>query len=385
MANLYAAHEQWANRPADERFETLEDMRDVTRHHKESARSAVVPTNVLRVVPTDNQVGVAGSSGQVAKLTNWSFGQLCLRAGAPAGYLRQLPKNLVAECLNTGLAARPADDESTLLIHRNGDLVCRQFSSDQYARIWNTDLAEKLIELQSIGWQVPPARPALPNQPGARQATESDVLRLSGGGLSVKVGDIIAPAGIYASDHDMFAFMVNEKNRIDDGTDGGLGQGFFLSNSEVGAASLKITKFLYRYVCGNHIVWDAKDVKELKIVHKGNNDRRYAGQIMREMYAYSRDSMEADRARVEKAMAAKICAADQNVVEVLYARDLMPRKTLELAWEHAKQEADLRTKTDPRSVWGFVQGITSASQTLPHTDDRVAMDRAAGKLMSMAF
>ena len=45
---------------------------------------------------------------------------------------------------------------------------------------------------------------------------------------------MIAPAGIYASDHDMFAFLVNEEYRIDDGSDGGLARGFFVQNSEVG-------------------------------------------------------------------------------------------------------------------------------------------------------
>ena len=39
---------------------------------------------------------------------------------------------------------------------------------------------------------------------------------------TMKLGDLIAPAGIYASDHDMFAFMVNEDARIDDGSDEGI-------------------------------------------------------------------------------------------------------------------------------------------------------------------
>ena len=40
---------------------------------------------------------------------------------------------------------------------------------------------------------------------------------------------------------------------------------------------------------------------------------------------------------------------------------------------------------DPRSVWGFVQGMTRHSQTLPYADARTAMDKAAGKVMEMAF
>ena len=49
---------------------------------------------------------------------------------------------------------------------------------------------------------------------GIRIATEADVLRGAGFGLSIRVGDKIAPAGLYASDHDMFVFMVNNDKRI---------------------------------------------------------------------------------------------------------------------------------------------------------------------------
>ena len=78
---------------------------------------------------------------------------------------------------------------------------------------------------------------------------------------------MIAPAGLYASDHDCFAFMVNESVTVDDGSDGGLCRGFFVSNSEVGAASLKFTS-LYRSVCGNHIVWGAKQAQERHCPHR---------------------------------------------------------------------------------------------------------------------
>jgi len=72
---------------------------------------------------------------------------------------------------------------------------------------------------------------------------------------SLKVGDKIAPAGLYGSDHDMFAFMVLENRRIEDGTEGGLSRGAFFSNSEVGGGAFRIKSFYYRHVCGNHIVW----------------------------------------------------------------------------------------------------------------------------------
>jgi len=83
-------------------------------------------------------------------------------------------------------------------------------TSEKYTRIWNWEIADRLNEMVEKGWRVPPARPAMPNQPGTRPATVQDVLDVAGF-LSVNLGDPIAPAGLYASDHDMFAFLVFEK------------------------------------------------------------------------------------------------------------------------------------------------------------------------------
>ena len=54
------------------------------------------------------------------------------------------------------------------------------------------------------------------DDPAARPATEADVLedRDGGGGLSINISDMIAPAGLYASDRDMFAFLINERGVI---------------------------------------------------------------------------------------------------------------------------------------------------------------------------
>jgi len=127
-------------------------------------------------------------------------------------------------------------------------LLLRALTSEQYKRIWNWEVVERLLPLQERGWRVPQARPAFPDQPGARPATEADILDDAGFGLSVKVGDMIAPAGLYASAHDMFAFLINEQKRIKDGTEEGLSRGIFFENSEVGDKALRCTTFLYRHV-----------------------------------------------------------------------------------------------------------------------------------------
>ena len=39
-------------------------------------------------------------------------------------------------------------------------------------------------------------------------------------------------------------------------------------------------------------------------------------------------------------------------------------------------------ETNPRSIWGFVQGLTRLSQRTPWQDGRFALDRAASRLLT---
>ena len=66
--NLYAANDQWASRPADERFETLENLCDATRSHAATAKTVTYPTSALEVVPTDHQMANRKSPASSKKL-----------------------------------------------------------------------------------------------------------------------------------------------------------------------------------------------------------------------------------------------------------------------------------------------------------------------------
>ena len=158
-----------------------------------------------------------GKTNVPAKFTHYSFGQIASRVKAPPSYLRELPATLAAQNLNYGLANQKDPEASAkLLIHRNGDMLVRCFTSAKYQRIWNYEVSNQLQGLQEFGWRVPPARPAGLDNERTRIATEADCLvDRKFGSLSVKPGDTIAPAGLYASDRDMFVFMVNENAMLE--------------------------------------------------------------------------------------------------------------------------------------------------------------------------
>jgi len=386
---LFKASNQWANRPADERFWDLAEMQSKCAEYKSSAVEAKVAYGDVRVEADNGEVKIVGKKGIPARLTHWSFSQLCQRADAPPSYLRELPATLAAQNLNHGLSKiTGGDDVAKLLFHKNGDYVLRAANGPGYARIWNADIADRLITSLPQGWRVPPARPAGIENERTRVAVASDVLALQKEGLSIKVGDKIAPAGLYASDHDMFAFLVNEDAQVNDGTGHGLGRGFFIWNSEVGAASFGLMTFLYDAICGNHIVWGAKGVQELRVRHVGEANQKAFGGIRMELIKYANDSVSDVEAKIKSARRFEFGATKDEAVDAAFKAIVrtggawISKKKL----DEAHDVAELRGRYgSPRSAWGLVNGLTELSQKSEHTDTRVAIDRAAGKIMEIAF
>lgn len=385
--DLLQASRQWAERPDDQRFETLQELYAVTKGHYDSAAEAEVFTKTLKVTATDdNDIRIQGETGAEAKFTDFSFRQIAGKVGAPAGYLAGLPAELAAENLNYGLSRLSGDEKSTLLLHSNGSLVLRAALSDKYRRIWDYEVAEFALALheQDPNWRTPPARPARENQRGTRLATAADVLDLTDNfGLSVNVGDAIAPAGLYASSSDTFIFQVNQNRLIDAGNNEVLNRGFFISNSEVGDASLRLTTFCYEHVCGNHIVWGAKDVYEVTLRHVGRELRVKVNEAFAEVQRQADASTEADRSRVRAAKSFVLGDSKTEVIDLVFQKGFFSRRDATAAYELAEQFEDIHG--NPNTAWGFASGLTRLSQQTGFASKRTDMDRQAGKVLQLAF
>lgn len=385
MTNLHTASRQWADRPADERFWDLEEMLTQCQQWRDEAQEInKIDRSSIQFQHEGNDILVSGVCDREARLLHYSFGQACKLSGAPADYLRLLPSDLAVKCLNTGLEGRIAGLKKSLsLLARDScdgrSMDIRAITSGRYTRIWNSSVVESLLPLTSDGWTVSPARPT-EREGRTRIATEEDCLKSASrlSGIGIKPGDLIAPAGLYASDKDMFAFMVNEDLEIGDG----LFRGFFVTNSEVGDAAFSLTTFLYNAVCGNHIIWDAQEVRKSRVVHKGRLANTKANtSIENNIAAYSKSSMAADKEVISWAKAAMIGKNKEEVVDRIFDRRFMGRKAIESAYDISEVYA-LEEKYDPRSIWGIVQGITRLSQTTNYADKRVEMDRIAGDILS---
>lgn len=389
--NLYQASSQWMNRPEDQRFASLPELLEAVTAFRNAAQDKAIPWKQLSVrVNEDNTaIQLVGPSGRGAELTHWAFGQLAQRAGAPASYLRELPPRVVVDALT---ATMPKTNEpANLLLTQNGGICCHALLTDHYKRIWNIDVVSRLVGVTELGWQVPPARPALPNQKGTRIATEADCLansQHSGSGLVIRPGDVIAPAGLYASDHDMFVFLVNEQRAIDSGLNRPLNQGVFLWNSETGSQSFGICSFWYDFICGNHIIWSARNVKKVRIRHVGDALHRAGGEFRATLQEYGQNTidsmMDAERT-MKKARTYSLGKDKDAVLDAILGKRIPGLTRGNLLAGYAMAERHCPDEGEPNTVLGMVNGLTRVSQQSSYTDDRTNLDRAAGKLLEIVF
>jgi len=350
-SNLYDAHRQWCIRLPDERFHNLDSLHAFTQRLKDASEEKVRKLPEVHLDVTGQSGLALNGSEEPAILTNWSFSQLCTIAGAPAKYLRTLPPETVIECLRHSLSQR---ETQVKLLFRNSseDRVVSAFTGPKYGRIWDADVVASLKDaVEGTGWRVPLAQ--------SNGSSDN--------------------AGLYASDRDMFAFFVNDENPIEVG-DAKLGRGFFCWNSETGSCTFGLTTFLYNYVCGNHIVWGAEQVQELKIVHRSRAIDRFRTEALPALdrFVENRVTTEAITRGVDQAARLKV-GDDLGKVTEWFKEKPFTGSEIIAGWRTGRNEGD-----DVSTLWGMVQGLTAFARQLPHTDVRVNLERRAGTLLKSA-
>lgn len=370
---------QWANRPDDERYLDLDTLREAVASRKQQSWTSTPRLSNLRVIPTeDNGLQLqtydrVRNAPAMLDFTNWSFGQLCSQyAGAPASYLRKLPAELAAINLQWGLEANNQREDGLLLATGGNAIIdgstgqidstgtLRAATSTTYGRIWDLQVVDAVIRANRDNrWHVPAASYATQNP---KRATT-----------------------LYASDRDVFLFMVDPANPIDVGGDT-LFRGFMVWNSETGAASFGLTTFLYRYICDNRIVWGATNVQELRIRHTSGAPDRFSYEGARYLQRYAEESTVQTVRAIEAArdMEIPIKASTKEENEESQISKWLQNRGFTASEAKASVTAAKVEEGECRSVWDIVNGITAYARTQQHTDNRVNLETRAGKLMEMA-
>lgn len=355
------ASNEWASRPSDQRFLSLTEMQEYKHRIRRSSRALCTSTRQIEAVPMGDHKGIQiiGPSGAAVDVSHWAFGQLAQRAKAPAGYLRSLPAELAADNLNFGLKFARDVEEIGVLLSRDGESVqMRAATGPNYGRIWDADIIDALVNRFGDGvtgnFRVP-----------GEFGREIEVNRQN--------------TTLYASDRDMFVFLADEKNRIEvpnrrNGETGTMARGFFVWNSEVGASTFGVSTFLFDYVCQNRIVWGASEYKEIKLRHTSGAPDRFVEEIAPALEQYANSSTASVDKALEQARAAKI---EQDISVFLNQRFSRGQTAAIMAAHEREEDRPIET------VWDAVTGITAYAKAVPNQDDRVQVEREAGRLLDM--
>ncbi|WP_316859151.1 DUF932 domain-containing protein [uncultured Cohaesibacter sp.] len=362
---------EWFSRPDDERYLSLDTLAEAVRTRAEHSRSRVVESAAIHVEASrDNperlSLMLPGANAPTAP-THWSFGQLASQVGAPAAYLRQLPAALAGINLQYGLATHRAEQIKTYETE-SGRVELRAVTGPDYGRIYDYELVEAVQRIAGNGtgdtrWKVP------------------GILDWSTGIYNPHVDITKDTTTLYASDRDVFLFLVDDRNpieagRLPDGSPDLFFRGFYCWNSEVGAKTLGIASFYLRAVCQNRNLWGVEDFQEIKIRHSKYAASRFAHEAAPALRNFANSSPTPFINGIKAARERIVASSDEDRTDFLRKRGFSKAETGKIIDIVLDEEG-----RPPESVFDFVQGITALARTKTHQDVRLDMEGLAKKLM----
>jgi hypothetical protein len=228
------------------------------RGRSERSRSRFVQTADIRVeAACDNPERlhlVLPKAHECVAPTHRAFGQLASIVGTPASCLRQLSALLAGIKLQYGLTNHRAEQVKTFETE-DGRTELRAVTGPDYGRIHDHELVEAVQRIagNSTGdsrWKVP------------------GVLDWSTGVYNPDVEISRDTTKLYASDRDVFLFLVDDHNlieagRLSDGSPDLYIRGFYCWKSEVGAKTLGMASFCLPAVCQNRNLWGVEDFQDI--------------------------------------------------------------------------------------------------------------------------
>lgn len=354
---------EWFSRPDDERYLSLSELHDAVKSRADHARARTVESSAIRVEATrDNaerlELIVPGDRHPIAP-THWSYGQLCSLVGVPATYMRQLPAPLAAINLQHGLLCHRAELVKTLEMD-DGRVELRAVTGPEYGRIWDHELVAAVMKIAGDGtgdtmWKVP----GLLDWSSMTHNPFVDITKDT--------------TTLYASDRDVFVFLVDdthpiEAGRLPNGEPDLFFRGFYAWNSEVGSKTLGIASFYLRAVCANRNIWGSENLEEITIRHSKFAAERFAHEAAPALTSFANSSP-----------AAFVARNDEDRQTFLRRRGFSKRETGRIIETVLSEEG-----RPPESIFDFVQGITALARDKTNQDTRLELEGKARRLLESA-
>lgn len=363
---------EWFSRPDDERYLSLGALYAAVRARADRATTRTVETRTLRVEASRDSAErlalIVPDREEPIAPTHWSFGQMCSLVGAPASYMRQLPAPLAGINMQHGLLSHRAELVKTLEAD-DGRLELRAVTGPDYGRIWDHELVAAVMKIAGEGtgdtrWKVPGLLDwsTMMHNPFVEVTKDTTTL--------------------YASDRDVFLFLVDdahpiEAGRLPNGDPDLYFRGFYCWNSEVGSKTLGMASFYLRAVCMNRNIWGAEGFEEISIRHSKFASHRFAHQAAPALERFATSSPAPFLAGIRAAREQIVARKDEDRESFLRKRGFSRPETEKIIATVLEEEG-----RPPESIFDFVQGITALARAKPHQDARLELEGKAAKLLS---
>lgn len=365
---------QAASRPDDQRFLSLDDLHQFTRLQAQFSTERVVDFRDVDfdLDGDDNAQPVLITDHGHMGFTNHTWGQVCQRVGAPAGFLGKLSPGLAAEALRESLAR--ADKEAVKLYWSDfaGDLTLRAVTGTSYGRVYDHEVVaqvKRLVRGSGVEWKVP------------------GVLDWSTGKYDPDVPVTKQTTTLYASDRDVFGFLCADKDPIEVGTlpNGDpdlMFRGFYFWNSETGSRTLGFTTMYLRAVCCNRILWGVENVRRTVIKHSSRAPQRFQYEALPviDNFAHGEPLKLVNGVRAAKAavVVKEKKAEDRREAQVAYLKSIgFSGKQAEAIIAQQIKEEQGGDGPGPLSAWDFAQGVTAYARGVTHADERFDVEKKA--------
>ena len=365
---------QWANRPEDQRFTSLSALRtQVAMWADQSSAREVMPKNIRAIYDAANPEYIGFDvDGTVIEPSHWGFSQIARIAEAPADYLRSLPAPLAAVNLNYGLGVAEQKDVAAYIRQPGeGGALLRGITSTKYGRILDRDVVDAVMNVAGNGtgdtrWKVPGCID-WSSEFGVAYNPEVDITKDN--------------TTLYASDRDVFMFLVDDHNpievgKLDNGDPDLMFRGFYVWNSEVGCRTFGFASMYLRGVCQNRNLWGVEGFNEIVFKHTSGAPDRFAKEAEPALLAFADGE------------ASKLVKGVQAAKQTIVAKDDEEREdflskfgiSLKMARKVISQ-CELEEGHKPESVWDFANGLTAVARGEALQENRLKIEQMAGKLL----
>lgn len=366
--------QQWATRPDDEKFLSLSELKAQVKAWREASYAEEAKPGQISLRPDpDTPTGLlANVNGIDGTLTHFGFQQVSWLARCPADYLRRIPAQLAAINLNYGLRSTEQKEIAAYMLGGENQKI-RGITSPRYGRIFDEDVVAEIMKFAGDGtgdtrWKVP-GTIEWGSQFGVSYNPEVEITTQN--------------TTLYASDRDIFIFLVDDMNPIEvgklaNGDPDLMFRGFYVWNSEVGHSTFGVATMYLRGVCQNRNLWGVEDFSETTFKHTAGAPDRFTIEAAPALQQYTEASTQKLIEGVTAAKAAKVSVTEEERLEFL-AKFGFSAKQSKMLIERSIAEEGKPQET----VWDHAQAVSAQARFETLQEKRLGLEQTAGKMLDL--